>query len=169
MNIQQIYKLAIEMGVKSDFRSKKEIAEYLKMKKEQYEALPKEEKEYFDKEKLTNPYSDTRIHFDGGKKEIKKIFAGIDVTPGSIYIADELEGDLVLNHHPVGLALAGLDDVMDYQVDQMEKNGVPVAIAEKLIHKRISEVARGINPINHYDKPYECPYSRRQSGGAICR
>jgi putative NIF3 family GTP cyclohydrolase 1 type 2 len=32
----------------------------------------------------------------------------------------------------------------------MEKIGVPVTVAENLIHKRISEVARGINPVNHY-------------------
>ena len=150
MDIKQIYKLAIEMGVKSDFRSKKEIEEYLRLKKEEYDELPKDEKQYFDKEKLTNPYSDTRIHFDSGKKDIKRIFASIDVTPGSIYIADELHADLIINHHPVGLALAGLDDVMNYQIDQMEKIGVPIVVAEKMIHKRISEVARGINPSNHY-------------------
>jgi putative NIF3 family GTP cyclohydrolase 1 type 2 len=150
MNIKDIYKLALEIGIKNDFRSKKEIAEYLELKKEEYENMPKEEKEYFDKEKLNNPYSDTRIHFDGGKKEIKKIFAGIDMTPGSIYIADELHGDLIINHHPVGMALTGLDDVMNYQIDQMEKIGIPINIAEKLLHKRISEVARGINPSNHY-------------------
>ncbi|HLN18661.1 MAG TPA: NGG1p interacting factor NIF3 [Patescibacteria group bacterium] len=150
MTIQQIYKLALEMGVSSDFRSKKEIGEFLELQRERYDALSKDEKEYFDKEKLTNPYSDTRIHFDSGKKDIKRIFASIDATPGSIYIAEELHGDLIINHHPVGLALAGLDDVMYYQVDQMEKIGVPIAIAEKLIHRRISEVARGINPVNHY-------------------
>lgn len=150
MNIRQIYKLAIEMGIKNDFRSQKEINSYLKLKKEKYDALSLEKKKYYDKERLINPYSDTRIHFDGGKKEIKKTFAGIDVTSGSVYIAEELGGDLVFNHHPVGLALAGLDDVMDYQVDQMEQIGLPVNIAEKLIHRRITEVARGINPANHY-------------------
>lgn len=150
MNIQDIYKLAIDFGVKNDFRTKKEIAEYLERKKKEYESLPKEEKEYFDKERLTNPYSDSRIHFQGKKKKIGKIFATIDVTPGSINIAHQLGADLILNHHPIGLSLAGLDEVMDYQVDQMEKIGVPVVIAEKLIHKRISEVARGISPINHY-------------------
>lgn len=150
MNVQQIYKLAIEIGIKNDFRTKKEIEEYLNLKKEEYENLPKDEKPYFDKERLTNPYADFRIHFGGGKKEIKKIFASIDVTPGSIYIADELHGDLIINHHPVGLALAGLDDVMNYQIDQMEQIGIPVNIAEKMLCKRISEVARGVNAANHY-------------------
>lgn len=150
MTIQEIFDLGVKIGIKNDFRTKKEIDEYLKRQKENYEKLPKEEKDFFDKEKLINPYSDTRIHFKGGKKEIKKVFAGIDITPGSIYIADELGADLVLNHHPIGLALAGLDDVMNYQIDQLEKIGVPVNIAEKLMHIRISEVARGVNPANHY-------------------
>lgn len=150
MTIQQIYKLAIEMGIKADFRSKKEIGEYLKRKKDEYEKLPKEEQKYFDKERMINPYSDTRIHFDGGKKEIKKIMASIDISIGSLILAKEIGVDLVINHHPIGLALAGLDDVMNLQIDVLEKFGVPVNIAEKLLHIKISEVARGVNPINHY-------------------
>ncbi len=150
MNIQEIYKMSIELGSRNDFRSKKEIEEYLKEKNEEYKNLPKDKQKYFDQEKLTNPYSDSRIHFSGGAKKIKKVFVSIDVTPGSLMIAKELGADLVFNHHPVGLALAGLDDVMHYQIAQMEKLGVPINIAEKMIHKRISEVARGINPSNHY-------------------
>jgi len=123
----------------------------LKEKKETYESLDKSEKTYFDKEQLTNPYSDSRIHFDNGKTQIKKVLASIDITQGSLLIAKELGVDLVINHHPVGLALAGLDDQMNYQIDQMEKLGIPVNVAEKLIHKRISEVARKINPSNHYE------------------
>lgn len=151
MNIQDMYKLAIDLGIKNDFRSSKEITEYLKEKKEEYVNLPKEDKIYFDLEKLSNPYSDSRIHFDDGKNKIKKVLASIDITQGGLLIARELGVDLVLNHHPVGLALAGLDDVMNYQIDQMEKLGISVNVAEKLIHKRISEVARGINPENHYE------------------
>lgn len=150
MNIQDIYKLAIEIGIKNDFRSKQEIDDYLKRKKEQYEKMPKEEKTYFDKEQLTNPYSDTRVHYDNGIKNVKKVLAGIDVSEGSLLIAKEIGVDLVINHHPVGIALAGIDDVMSYQIDQMEQLGIPVNIAEKLIHKRISEVTRKLNPANHY-------------------
>lgn len=150
MTSREIYKLAIELGIKNDFRTKKELDEYLKEKKEAYESLDKDEKAYFDKERLTNPYSDTRIHNEVGKKPIRKVLAAIDITQGSLLIAKELGVDLVINHHPVGLALAGLDDVMNYQIDQMEKLGIPVNVAEKMIHKRITEVARGINPSNHY-------------------
>jgi putative NIF3 family GTP cyclohydrolase 1 type 2 len=150
MTIQQIYQLALEIGIRNDFRSKKEIAEYLKRQKENFDKLSKEEKPYFDKEKLTNPYADTGIHNANGTKNIRKVLAGIDVSMGGILLAKELGVDLIINHHPVGKTLANLDAVMDMQVDIMEKFGIPVNIAEKLIHKRISEVARGVNPVNHY-------------------
>jgi putative NIF3 family GTP cyclohydrolase 1 type 2 len=151
MNIQQIYKLAIEMGIKADFRTKQEINDYLKLKKREYEKLEPEEKKYFDKEKFINPYSDTRIHFDDGRNSIKKALATIDISVGTLMMAKELGVDLIINHHPVGLALAGLDDVMNLQIDMLEKFGVPVTIAEKLLNKRISEVARKVSPENHYD------------------
>lgn len=149
MNVKQIFDLATKIGIENDFRTKEEVAKYLERAKESFEALSKEEKPYFDKERLTNPYSDSRIHFDNGKKEIKKVLAGIDISTGGVLLAKELGVDLIINHHPIGSALANLDDVMNLQIDVMEKFGVPVNIAEKLIHKRISEVARGINPSNH--------------------
>lgn len=149
MNVKQIFDLATKIGIENDFRTKEEVVKYLERAKESFEALSKEEKPYFDKERLTNPYSDSRIHFDNGKKEIKKVLAGIDISTGGILLAKELGVDLIINHHPIGSALANLDDVMNLQIDVMEKFGVPVNIAEKLIHKRISEVARGINPSNH--------------------
>lgn len=150
MTVKEIYNLAVQFGIKNDFRASKEIKEHLAREREKYNKLSAEEKKYYDKERLTNPYSDTRIHFEDGTKEIKKVLAGIDVSMGAIMLAKELKADLIINHHPVGLALAGLDDVMNLQVDLMEKIGVPVNIAQKLIHKRISEVARGISPVNHY-------------------
>ena len=149
LTVKQIFDLAVKIGRENDFRSKKEIEEYLKGKKEELEALPQEERKYYDREKLVNPYADSRIHFDGGKKEIKTALAGIDLSMGAVVLAKELGVDLIINHHPVGTALANLDGVMDLQVDMMEKFGVPVNIAEKLIQKRICEVARGINPANH--------------------
>jgi len=150
MKVNEIFGLAVKLGTKNDFRTKTELNDLLKRKKEEYQKLPKEEKKFFDQEDFQNPYSDSRIHFDGGAKKIKKALAGIDISMGGVLLAKELGVDLIINHHPIGKALARLDAVMDLQVDMMEKFGVPVNIAEKLIHKRISEVARGISPINHF-------------------
>lgn len=138
------------MGIKSDFRSKEHIAKELKRIKENYEKLPKEKKELFDKERLTNPYSDTRIHFDNVEKNIKKVMAGIDIDAAEIMLSEELDIETVLAHHPIGMGLAGLDDVMHLQADVLEQYGVPINIAESLMKTRISEVSRGVSASNHY-------------------
>lgn len=150
MKVKEIFDLAIQQGIENDFRSKEEIQEFLDRKKEIFKELPKDEKQYFDQEDLINPYTDSAIHYDNGR-DVKKVLAGIDITIGSLLLAKELGIDLVFNHHPIGKSLSKFDDVMNLQVDAYEKFGIPVNIAEKLIHKRISEVARGINPINHYN------------------
>ncbi len=150
MTIKEIYQLAVQLGMKNDFRTAKEIKRYLTETKKRYAKLSPAEKKYFDQERLTNPYADSRIHFSSGNKKIKTILAGIDISVGGLSLAKDLKADLVFNHHPVGLALAGLDEVMNYQIDQLEKLGIPVNIAEKLLHKRISEVTRSISPVNHY-------------------
>jgi len=150
MQVKEIFNIAIELGKENDFRTKKEIEDFLKRKKETYDELSKEDKPYFDKNELTNPYADSAIHYDNGKS-IKKVLAGIDITIGGLMLAKELGVDLIINHHPIGKSLSKLDDVMSLQVDAYEKFGVPVNIAEKLTLKRISEVSRGINPINHYN------------------
>jgi len=149
MTIQQIYDLAIKMGVKADFRGKKEIEKFLKRTCEKYEKLTSDEKREFDKERLTNPYSDSRILVDT-KKQIKKVLAGIDIDVGEVLLADRLgDIDLILAHHPRGKSLARLNEVMHLQADVLSQYGVPINIAEGLLKERISEVFRGTSPINH--------------------
>ncbi|MDO8529240.1 MAG: NGG1p interacting factor NIF3 [bacterium] len=157
MNIPQIYKLAIEMGIKNDFRPKSQIDKQLKRIKEKYEKLPKEEKVFFDAERLTNPYSDTRIHFDNGAKNIRKIMVGIDIDGAELMIARYMSNhnpknpiDLVVAHHPVGIALSNLTEVMNLQADVLAQYGIPINIAESLLKIRIEEIFRKINPENHY-------------------
>lgn len=150
MTIQEIYNLAIKKGIIADFRGEKAIQEYLDDKKEGYEKLDDKDKKTFDKERLTNPYSDSRILYGDPNKEVKKILVGIDIEGDELLMSKHLgDIDLVISHHPIGVALAGLDDVMNLQVDVLEHYGVPVNIAEKITKKRISEVSRGVNPSNH--------------------
>lgn len=157
MKIQEIYDLAIKMGKEADFRSKDQLEKRLKRVRDKYEKLSDEEKELFDKEKFENPYLDSRIHFDGGAKEIKKVMVGIDIDTSELMVARYFSNhnpksqiDAVISHHPDGRALIDLPDVMDLQVDILSQAGVPVNIAEALMKKRIGEVSRGVNPENHY-------------------
>lgn len=151
MTTKQIFDLAIKMGIEADLRGKTAVQKMLKRKKEQYEKLSKEEKEEFDLEALTNPYLDSRIHFDSGKTPIKKILAGIDMEGDEIFLADKFgDIDLILAHHPRGKALTNLADVMHLQAEIYAQHGVPINVAEGIQRARIEEVARGTNPINHY-------------------
>lgn len=155
MTLQEIYDLAIEMGVAADPRGADGVKKLLSRTKKEYEELPEKKKKYFDKESLKNPYSDTRILFGDSKTKIKKILTGIDIGVGEVLLADRLnqkgEGiDLLIGHHPHGAALASLDEVMDLQVDLMVSFGVPVNVAEALLSERIGQVKRRLGPANHF-------------------
>jgi len=154
MTIEEIYKLAVKMGVEADPRDKDAIQKILDKTKKEYEKLDKEEKQEFDTEKLNNPFGDTRILTGDLKKNIRTVMSGIDIEPAGILLADRLNEkgeniDLIISHHPEGVALANLALVMGVQADLSHKFGVPINVAEGLMAKRIAEVARGINPINH--------------------
>lgn len=150
MQIQEIYNLAINKSIDADFRGRAAIEKLLARKKEKYEKLSQKEKEEFDLESLKNPYSDSRILNISQDKEIKKILVGIDIEPAEILLAKEIGGiDLIISHHPLGKALANLSEVMEMQCDILNQYGVPINIAEGLMKEKISEVARGVNRLNH--------------------
>lgn len=173
MTIQDIYQLAIKLGIENDFRDEKEIEHLLEKRKKGYEKLSKKEKEVYDPENITNPFSDTRILWPDDpkaqQKSVKRLLVGIDIGPEEIMLAKQLGGfDLVMSHHPSGKALAGLDEVMHLQADVLAQYGVPIAVAQSLLKPRIEEVARGISPSNHnrtvdvaklIEVPYMCVHT----------
>ncbi|MDD3894079.1 MAG: NGG1p interacting factor NIF3 [Syntrophomonadaceae bacterium] len=172
MKLRQIYELAVEMGKRNDIRGEY-INRLLEEKQKEYDTLPDAEKLFFDRETLTNPYSDTRMLVGSGEEEIKTVMCGIDIETPEIILADRLNQkgqkiDMVLAHHPEGIAYAALYDVMHVQADMMEKAGVPINIGEALMAERISEVRRTIMPMNHQrsvdaarllDIPFMCVHS----------
>lgn len=149
MTTKEIYKLAVDLGIKSDLRGKAQVLKYLKRQKNKFDKLRKEEQESFDQEKLSNPYSDSRILVDNNKKDIKKIIVGIDAEGAELLLAKELQADLVISHHPEGVGLADLHSVMDLQAEVLATYGVPINIAESITKLRISEVGRSVSGANH--------------------
>jgi len=150
MTVKDIYNLAIKMAVEADLRGKVTVEKILQRKKDKYQKLSSQEREGFDLDSLNDPYSDSRILQISEDKEIKKILVGIDIEPAEILMAKEIGGiDLVISHHPLGKGLATLADVMDLQCDVLNLYGVPINIAEGLMREKISEVARGVNRVNH--------------------
>ncbi|HSA84002.1 MAG TPA: NGG1p interacting factor NIF3 [Patescibacteria group bacterium] len=154
MTIQQIYDLAIEMGIKTDPRGETLVYKRLEKVKKDYEELSEKKRKYFDKETLRNPYSDSRLLFGDPNKEVKKVLGGIDANATEILLADRLNEkgvniDLLISHHPEGHALSNLHDVMELQVDMYAQQGMPVNVAHALMAKRMKEIELRIHPRNH--------------------
>ena len=176
LTTKQIFNLGLQMAIKTDPRGQAGIKVYLaNVKKELADVLPRD-KEYFDTDRLTNPYSDCRIHVDDPSairqahgaeqsrstssgqvknKGVKRVLTGIDIGDGEVLLASQLNErgkpiDLIIAHHPVGKALAGLHSVMDLFISILEKAGVPVHVAEEITDERMKEVGRSVHPINHY-------------------
>lgn len=151
MTIQQIYNLGLKLGISADPRGSRGIERWLKLQKKKYQKLSREEKTFFDKENLTNPYADSRIHFGNPLKRVKRVLAGIDIETEEIALVKALgqKIDLIITHHPAGKALAALDEVMNLQADLMSSYGVPINVAEGVMRERIQKVNRSIAPINH--------------------
>jgi len=154
VQLKKIYETLIATGIDADPRGKKKVLKSLEKQKKTHREMKEEEREFFDKETLTNPYADTRILHGTGKEEISTALVGIDMDVAEILLADRLSSkgskiDLIISHHPSGRAFANFYEVMHMQADILSKFGVPINIAEGLLEGRIREVERRLSPANH--------------------
>ena len=154
LKISEIYSYLVAMGIEKDPRGPDGVKEILEREKKKFAEMRDEEKKEYDVEALTNPYSDTRILCGDPGAEVKRILVGVDIEVGEVMLADRLAEkgspvDLILAHHPEGKALAKLHDVMHLQEDILARFGVPINVAEGIMASRISEVKRGLMPVNH--------------------
>ena len=154
MKLIDVYRLAIEKGIANDPRGKDEVKEFLAGEKEKYEKLSDGKKEYFDKERLWNPYADSRLSFGDEDIEVKKLMWGIDIGTGEVLLADRLkekgqEISGIVGHHPLGSAKTPFPEVMWVQAAMYSETGVPINVAEDLMKPRVAEVTRAILPANY--------------------
>ena len=120
MTIEEIYKLAIKMGMDADPRGISQVKKVLERTKKDYKELSEKKKKYFDKESFDNPYSDTRILFGDHKKQVKKVVAGIDANGTEVLL-----------------------------VDTFAQKGVPENVAYGLLQESMGLVKRKFGPLNH--------------------
>lgn len=155
MKLGDIYRTAVGKGMREDVRNEAELQHVLDEVKKEYDKLDAEERPFFDTERLTNPYSDTRICLGDPDLEVRGLITGIDMEVGEVLLADRLREkgatiDLILAHHPEGPGFANLHEVMYMQADLWAAQGVGIAVADALIAPRAEEIRRHIMPVNHY-------------------
>jgi hypothetical protein len=173
VKLEQIYRLAVESGMSRDPRGKTGVQQVLEDARKEYDALKGDDRRFFDKERLVNPFADTRVLFGDPGLEISNVIAGIDIETPELVLADRLREkgmkiDLCLSHHPEGPALAALSDVMRVQADVWAIQGVPINVGEALIGERMGEIRRALLPQNHQrpidtarllDMPFMCVHT----------
>jgi len=161
MKLEDIYRMAIEMGIEADPRSSEEIQKVLDEAKEGYEKLEGRKREIHDMDNLWNPYADSRILVGEGEREIGSVMVGVDITPGEVVLADRLMdkgkgAEAIIGHHPRGRAAANFYEVMHMQENMLEQIGVGITVAEGILAPRINEVMRGVHPINYNQSVDAC-------------
>jgi hypothetical protein len=154
LKLIDIYNTIVDLGIGKDPRGRDSIKKELLRVKKEYDNLNEKDKEFYDKERLLHPYSDTRILSGNPDTEVKSMLVGIDIEAGEVLLCDRLKEkgekiDLLLAHHPEGASLAGLFNVMYMQIDILNSVGVPISVAESLMGDRIKEVERRLLPVNH--------------------
>ncbi|HEY5275702.1 MAG TPA: NGG1p interacting factor NIF3 [Coriobacteriia bacterium] len=155
MKLRDIYRTCIEAGMEADPRSPEELRRVLDAAKRAYEKLDEDERPFYDVERLTNPYADTRVAAGDLDLEVRGLITGVDMETAEVLLADRLREhgepiDLIFSHHPEGPGFARLDEVMHMQADIWASRGVGMGAADSLISKRASEVRRKFSPYNHY-------------------
>lgn len=153
MKLRKLFTRAVELGIEADPRGKDAIKKLLKKQKEKFDKLEPKEKEFFDPERLWNPFGDSRIINGTGEEDLHSIVVGIDIETPEILLIDRLRErgkkiDAVMIHHPEGRALADLEQVMPLQIDILTQIGVSVTRAEAELRPRMDRLRRSIHADN---------------------
>jgi putative NIF3 family GTP cyclohydrolase 1 type 2 len=155
MKLDALYRKAVAVGTARDPRGPEEIRRVLDEENAKFKKLPSEEAKDFDRDRLFNPFSDTRILEGSPETEVRRAIVGIDMEAAEVLLTHALNRDLgrkidlIIAHHPEGYALARLHDVMKLQTDLLAAFGVNVSVAEQLMDKRMGEIERRLLPVNH--------------------
>ncbi len=170
MKLIDIYKFVIKKGISKDPRTPAEIREEFNKARAALRKARGADKRAFDRQRLANPYADTRILYGSPDTDVKSIMVGIDMEGPELLTADRLNDkgepvDLVMAHHPEGAAWANFYDVMKLQIAMLKKLGIAKEVAEGMLKDRMGEVERAVAPANHLrsvdiarllDIPYMC-------------
>ncbi len=155
MKLEKFYRRVIEAGIKSDPRGKAEVGRLLDEEKARHKNLKPKEAQYYDPDRLFNPFADSRVLTGDPQTNVRRIIAGIDMETPEVLLAYLLNRDhdrridLIIAHHPEGRAQARLAEVMKVQADILASFGVSISVAEGLLDKRLNEIDRRLMPVNH--------------------
>ena len=93
--------------------------------------------------------ADSEVYIDG---DVRRVFAGIDVDLGELFLARELGADGIIAHHPIGSrARMRFPEMIERHVEQMAETGIAAGLARETMLRRRGPVAHALHTIN-YDR-----------------
>ncbi|MEA2081375.1 MAG: NGG1p interacting factor NIF3, partial [Elusimicrobiota bacterium] len=154
MKVSEFFSYCVKCGIDDDPRGVASVKKELSEAKKSFAKLAPGEKKYYDQERLSNPYADSRISNNPSDGRVKRIMCGIDIGVEDLLLADRLSErgekiDLVVAHHPNGYSYSIFHEVMWMQAEIHAGWGVPINIAESLLSERQKLVGRSVMPRNH--------------------
>ncbi len=154
MKFKELYDNCVKIGIANDPRGDEIVSANLEEQNEKYGALKEDRKEFYDIERLSNPYTDCRMLYGDPEKEINNVLVGIDIDVAELVMAKQLINsgtaiDAVIAHHPCGGAGDRIAEVMWLQADTLKDAGIPINVAEGILGPRIKQVERAMWATNH--------------------
>jgi putative NIF3 family GTP cyclohydrolase 1 type 2 len=156
MKLKDIQNFFIKEGINEDPRGVDVVFNSLKERKIYTETL---KDNLFDCEYFTNPYCDSKIIYGDMGIDIKTVMVGIDIESQELLLAKHIidngiKIDLVIAHHPEAYAYSSLCSVIKMNIDILNKYGVPINIAEKIVNNNIDKIRTNIFSKNN-DRIYD--------------
>ncbi|HMA53765.1 MAG TPA: NGG1p interacting factor NIF3 [Acidobacteriota bacterium] len=155
MKLETLYRKAVAAGIAKDPRGPEAVQRILDEERVKSETLKDDARQAWEPDRLFNPYADTRLLNGDPAVEVKTAMVGIDMDAAELVLAHTLNRDraagidVVIAHHPQGIAMAQLAAVMKVQSDMLAAHGVNIAVAEQLLDTRMGEIERRVLPANH--------------------
>lgn len=151
MTIFEIFKQAVELGVKHDFRPRDEVLSYYWQERIKNKMG----------QEVVNSYADTGIVWcDNLDQTVQRVAIGLDVGQDEILTIQEWEEknnktvDLFISHHPRGRVVGTFPHVLKTQLGNLSSQGVKTAGLEKYYDKQLrteQEETRAANPYRTLD------------------
>lgn len=152
MTARELYEAAIRLGRCKDPREDEALDQQLDDRRRKYEALTARDRLVYDRERLHNPFGDTRLAAGDFDRELSRVMVGIDLDVGEVALAHSLSQagkpvDALIAHHAsaIGGGVGSPEDTMNMQVAMLTRVGVSPGRARRAVEPGYGLHPRAVN------------------------
>jgi hypothetical protein len=142
MKLGHIFRTMIEVGRRADWRDEATFDAQLAARRREYDALTGVAKQFYDTERLWNPFGCSRVCAGDPELEVRGMAVGIDCTLPDLLYVERLRDrgrriDAYLAHHGIPPAGTSYDDINNTHYQVLIDYGVPAETASRVVSDAI--------------------------------